>query len=59
MNAEYIAKSLEAITIIQDGETTVPLQEFADFIRKQNDRLCLLENIVLDFNVLLRKAQEK
>lgn len=35
MNAENIAKSLEAITVVQDGETTKPLQEFADFVRQQ------------------------
>ena len=35
MNAEYIAKSLEAIKVTQHGEETIPLQEFADFIRQQ------------------------
>ena len=35
MNAEYIAKSLEAITVTQGGETSKPLQEFADFVRQQ------------------------
>ena len=35
MNAEYIAKSLEAIKVTQYGEETIPLQEFADFIRQQ------------------------
>ena len=35
MNAEYIAKSLEAIKVTQYGEETIPLQEFADFVRQQ------------------------
>lgn len=45
MNAEYIAKSLEAIKVTQYGEETIPLQEFADFIRQQQAEIEKWEEI--------------
>lgn len=65
MNAEYIAKSLEAITVTQGGETSKPLQEFADFVRQQQAEI---EALKLQLHTTLTnrdlrtydgKAQEK
>ena len=53
MNANELAGLMElAPTYIQYR------QEAATMLRQQHDRLCLLENIVMDLKATLRKAQE-
>jgi hypothetical protein len=63
MNAEYIAKSLEAITVTQGGETSKPLQEFADFIRQQQAEIEALHRFIDERGetgqLIIWKAQEK
>jgi len=53
MNAYKLADELFNYLPSYDAE------KFANMLRQQADRIALLENIVMDCDAILRKAQEK
>jgi hypothetical protein len=62
MNANELADELDEFLKEQEqlpwGTKQVYLDQAATMLRQQHDRLCLLENIVMDLKTTLRKAQE-
>jgi hypothetical protein len=59
MNAEYVAKTLENYTVIRDGETVTPLQEFADFVRQQQAKIKKSQDLIREYTALHMEQQSK
>jgi hypothetical protein len=57
MNANELADKLENKDRLWSVDEKLMLKTCA-MLRQQHDRLCLLENIVMDLKTTLRKAQE-
>jgi hypothetical protein len=63
MNANELADKLEKPMVDNPdcpnfSRTRGFMEQVVAMLRQQHDRLCLLENIVMDLKTTLRKAQE-
>ena len=58
MNANELAEWLIAFTQDNVDYEEKWIKDSAIMLRQQYDRLCLLENIVMDLKATVRKAQE-
>jgi hypothetical protein len=58
MNANELAEWLIAFTQNNVDYEEKWIKDSAIMLRQQHDRLCLLENIVMDLKKTIRKAQE-